>query len=630
MANLAVSPAKSEPPRYTPLDADRREIRLLQIAGGRPSAPIEVTLHTVSLDDAPEFAYLSYTWGFEDHKETIRCDGGRLEVLPKLFRILRNLRDSKNLSVKLFWIDVICINQLDMEEKGVQVELMHDITRRARLTIGWPDIDISQSTATYLGDVSSCGHGLRPAHITDGVLGLLQNSTVITTESLAHYEAAYQVVLAKMSAPTTAKPKRRCWGPSKLFGKLSGSTTARVSSPSNEHDMLAELCHLVDSDYFSRMWILPDIVLSSRLLLRCGSVDLEWNVLSNALEAMIMYGTQVKLKAALAENLLVANLMRYRYRHNQLSFSESLLGVQSCTFAATNLSDRIYALYPFQGSDEIQLPQVDYSLDTQQLYQRISGVLGDTFNAPIFLALSCPPGRRHEYETQAVSWVPQYDIRSQRMLLAHPNCHFLASKATYSNLVDDSPWLRCQGCIVDEIGAVKSYLPPRRICDQYDVAGDNLFEFFRWYQFASGEQKAPTATSSDEVLLRFAETIQARGSNHVWERAVSTTSSDTVRCVRAFLQYLMDPDVLVTNEIRLFSAACLPSHDRCFGKTIKGRFCLLPPGVGKGDLVCLIRGSKVPVLLRKSEENYTNAGECYVHGIMHGEIDGIEEEILLE
>ncbi|KAK5677771.1 hypothetical protein LTS10_009654 [Elasticomyces elasticus] len=538
--------------------------------------------------------------------------------------MLRKLRDDRSLLIKSFWADALCVDRKNIEEKNYRVRLTADITLRAQLTIGWPDVEISQSTADFLRYLSFYGRQVRRSHTkSSGVLGLVQNDDVITAKELDRYEAAYWVVLDKMSAVITTKAKRHWWAPFMWLRRSSSSVTAQQPLRFDEKDSFAELCKLVDSHYFSRMWILPDIVLSSRLLLRCGSVQLDWDVLSNALRAMIMYGTHAELKAVQVENLLVADLLQNRYRRNQLSFSESLLAVRSCTFAVTIPQDYVHALLSLHkpGPDK-----VEYSRNPQDLYRRVTDILGDTFHAAIFLALS---GLQDNSDRDnASSWVPQFDIRRQRMLLAHPNCHFLASAAIYDNLTEVLRLLKCQGCFVDEVAVVKSYLPPRRMCDQYSVAGDNLFEFFRWYQFASGSQSAPSADVSDAVLVPFAETIQAKGCNHVWESAAPKSPAETARCVRAFLQYLMDPDVLETNEIRLFSAACLPSYDRRFGRTTKSRLCLLPPEAKTGDLVCLIRGSRVPILLRKTGFNYENVGECYVHGIMYGQLDGMDEEAI--
>ena len=46
---------------------------------------------------------------------------------------------------------------------------------------------------------------------------------------------------------------------------------------------------------------------------------------------------------------------------------------------------------------------------------------------------------------------------------------------------------------------------------------------------------------------------------------------------------------------------------------------LVPIGALKGDLVAIISGASTPFILRSKGDGYILVGECYVHGIMHGE-----------
>ena len=57
--------------------------------------------------------------------------------------------------------------------------------------------------------------------------------------------------------------------------------------------------------------------------------------------------------------------------------------------------------------------------------------------------------------------------------------------------------------------------------------------------------------------------------------------------------------------------------------TQKGYVVWTPPWAGPGDQICLLKGSKIPFLIRKVEqaspsglESYELVGDCYVHGLM--------------
>ena len=63
-------------------------------------------------------------------------------------------------------------------------------------------------------------------------------------------------------------------------------------------------------------------------------------------------------------------------------------------------------------------------------------------------------------------------------------------------------------------------------------------------------------------------------------------------------------------------------RNRIFGVTAKRYMGLLPRGTQIGDLVCVFNGAPTPCVLRRRLDNdgYLLLGECYVHGIMDGEI----------
>lgn len=48
---------------YTPLNAERREFRIIRLQSGKWSDEIECTLEVVTLNDPPDYVTLSYVWG---------------------------------------------------------------------------------------------------------------------------------------------------------------------------------------------------------------------------------------------------------------------------------------------------------------------------------------------------------------------------------------------------------------------------------------------------------------------------------------------------------------------------------------------------------------------------------------
>ena len=60
---------------------------------------------------------------------------------------------------------------------------------------------------------------------------------------------------------------------------------------------------------------------------------------------------------------------------------------------------------------------------------------------------------------------------------------------------------------------------------------------------------------------------------------------------------------------------------RRFGVTSKGYMSLFPQTTHIGDEICVISGGHIPfVVRRQSGDDFQLVGECYVHGIMNGEV----------
>jgi len=51
-----------------------------------------------------------------------------------------------------------------------------------------------------------------------------------------------------------------------------------------------------------------------------------------------------------------------------------------------------------------------------------------------------------------------------------------------------------------------------------------------------------------------------------------------------------------------------------------GRLALVPQQTRESDSIFLPFGSRVPFIVRKAESDWKLIGECYVHGIMQGEL----------
>lgn len=176
---------------YDALDEEASEVRILLLLPGERDDPIQALLFTTVLtrEDYPDYEALSYVWGSQEDPVSIairtattrdiyRLFGsnngfkqrsfegkgseqsaewtlssrswaqhfGRVSVTQNLACALPYLRLKSK--VRALWIDALCVNQLDLEERSKQVQRMAHIYRRALRVVIWlgeasPDSDVA-------------------------------------------------------------------------------------------------------------------------------------------------------------------------------------------------------------------------------------------------------------------------------------------------------------------------------------------------------------------------------------------------------------------------------------------------------------------------------------------------------
>ncbi|KAK5113817.1 hypothetical protein LTR62_003201 [Meristemomyces frigidus] len=77
-------------------------------------------------------------------------------------------------------------------------------------------------------------------------------------------------------------------------------------------------------------------------------------------------------------------------------------------------------------------------------------------------------------------------------------------------------------------------------------------------------------------------------------------------------------------DTRMFGILTEISFGRRLCWTAKGYLALLPAAAQEGDLIVVLRGGRLPFVVRAKEEGYGLVGPGYVHGIMDGEAFDVE------
>jgi hypothetical protein len=152
---LAAARARQWEYHYSPITENH--VRLLRVNRGKTQDSITVSMKTVAFKDLGslyEYEALSYYWGSGKAEypvyvrdvqlpnsetvkfnEAVRLAMKRLYVRPNLYKAIQNLRREDGDIV--LWVDAICINQENEEEKKIQVSKMPQIYNTAERVCIW-------------------------------------------------------------------------------------------------------------------------------------------------------------------------------------------------------------------------------------------------------------------------------------------------------------------------------------------------------------------------------------------------------------------------------------------------------------------------------------------------------------
>ncbi|KAJ4345622.1 uncharacterized protein N0V89_011756 [Didymosphaeria variabile] len=233
---------------YTTLEPTKSQIRILELYYDISfTDPIRASLKIISLDEpkvsaikhskpaASAFTALSYCWGTPIKDHTINLDGYQLPITQSLDSALRHLRnfymDGISVWEKYLWIDQLCINQSDVDERSSQVSLMRRIYKKAHNVHVW------------LGDESDTSH------------------TAID-------------LLTILGAPPKDAPGEAIHYPSLTEPEVALKWKALAS--------------FFGRPWFERVWIRQEIALHDKVLLSCGEKVFDIGILERAL-LMVKY-----------------------------------------------------------------------------------------------------------------------------------------------------------------------------------------------------------------------------------------------------------------------------------------------------------------------------------------------------
>jgi hypothetical protein len=131
------------PYRYHYFKDPEGQMRILTVHSFK-GYPVQCSLQTHTRSKASEQGYraLSYHWGSPNPKSTIHIHGRKFYVQKNLYEFLEHAARMKAKGIGgwttgKYWIDALCIDQKDSEEKSVQLKHIRKTYRQASETIMW-------------------------------------------------------------------------------------------------------------------------------------------------------------------------------------------------------------------------------------------------------------------------------------------------------------------------------------------------------------------------------------------------------------------------------------------------------------------------------------------------------------
>lgn len=641
-------------------------VRLLCLPPGPRSGQIKCSLITTRLSKAPEFEAVSYCWGALLGRESIYITnenehqdsavGDALKVPNSIIPFLHCTRGQHDRRTRILWIDSICINQNDPEERSREVLKMSEIYSKATNTISWlgPEHDSSDDGISYAIDLAR----------------LLQQHMSKNSETTTPDDEASQTVTVKV---TLGDPR------------------------------LEALFAILDRPYFERAWIVQEVILSDRVLLVCGDAVISW-------EQFIGAFTYFVLATPWIWEFYPTNRLSllYTLKHTGDDFKNPAnpnwlkVLVMLRGFRASDPRDKVYAYYGLQckgGLTELGIKPNYKNMAVHDLYTTLATNALREGQAEVLHIPRLVRANDTDNESQQLvpinlpSWVPDWqctDRTPQPLIYGRRDSlrgsftgeHRASGESkldiSFNFLADSShdsdsyapqalpTMLRLRGFTVarivrstqtwisphfnsrrqtllaqaqnlqryrHQIAAWEAVLHPPAAPNHYSPTGqpqkeavyDTLLGDASYYHLKA-RQDAYAGFERRQRILRLIPTFQRHISVGLYMLLILVD-----RLLKAFgyENPEIESRVMMSNVLNRRVARCAVEEAR------DTEYLALVPGLAApGDHVVLVQGLKMPLVLRPkgrgrltknaNEDKMVHAwefiGDCYVHGIMDGDV----------
>ncbi|KAK0383633.1 hypothetical protein NLU13_9544 [Sarocladium strictum] len=678
---------------------DQHSIRLVKLPDEDGPAS-DFTIKTFVLDQVPTYIALSYTWGpaqasspastpdlaglslsprtpgTPPHHDTINLNSCTFNVLPNLHTALQYVVYAR--PGQYIWVDSICINQADPDERAAQVSIMDTVYTAAAETVIWLGEE-NEHTSSALHTIRLMALGAE-----DKILDYARKQKLGDV-----FVADDQELLVKNGLP-----------------------------PMTSDDWL-HLGDLYSRTWFGRVWMIQEVALSRNPICMIGGQMIPWDSIgyaalllgaSNALVGLYAVGRGIQNAPLVMGITQAINLQTMREwcrgeaspLHEAYATADFSAGITRSTpetgllklllgsngFMSTVRRDRIYGLLGIlnhlcrqQHNPPLTLP-IDYTSPEDDVLSSLAlRLLRETESLNI-LSLAGEASRSPSTSPDLPTWIPSFENVNAPIL--GPSAQHLEPFGLAGETQDDPVFYIDEGHLrlhvqamspnlgsIEEIGETWQDMTTGHFVDCIRMllhcgstyaftkqpiveafwrclimdndmaqrpAPRRLAQGFRDWFFLITLTALITGREENPNLFDLFDTLEPLFilANTRDETGLLPKSADMVEQAALFGIYSdpgnpMLPQPARERILRNKGKTAAPYEGmlkitlpagRRLARTVRGYLCLVPLKAAVGDKVMVIRGCPTPLVLRRVKEEmdcFKIIGDVYVHGAMFGE-----------
>jgi hypothetical protein len=574
---------------YSQLDRHRKEVRLLLLAPGSGNNTLECKLKHAFIDQSPPPLYetISYVCGDPQTKSVIKLHDTEIHILASCEAALRRMRLST--TERVLWIDAICINQEDTDERSHQVGMMYAIYTNTFRNLIW------------LGEDD--GH---------------------TAKAIS----SIRKILDDIEAATQGSVELR-----DLLWDRNGLRQYSRTVLSFDFDD-SSLTQFFRSPWFFRLWVVQEASLAPCSVCHRGEFEMPLTHILRAASWIrykwlslpeLTFQEGIPYAAAIFDT---ADAERGFFRHFRGRQSMSDLLDNLTEFQSLDPRDHVFAILGLwqkhTGSAELPFAlRPDYTLEAHVVFRDATRFAMQEAGNLLPLAWDRGPRRGQECDRWP-SWVPRLDWKPDRVNDAPKLLSlFRADNGVPMSMYEKegrSDALYLSGLVVDEVVRV---IPAIQLGMTLSKVQASMLEMERlhvdnWVESPVGGVEAKVAL----VLLA--------GTN---ARKIRVTTSEALQGYQDYKKYLADHQTFPPYErdleeeasetdkvaARFQEALANSAFHRAVFHTKFGHVGLCPESTRIDDFVTILYGSRWPGVLRFDDSEFSLVGISYVYGIMDGE-----------